>query len=598
MSNNVSVAVNRKQSKYLEEPRAEGGLTAKGNDICGYDIANAVSAMNFVLRNQDTSQRERKNHFEQLFSILKQHMQKLTGKEAVQILLILRLPDVPQNLSLYSKLLTYVLDHMDHLTIEEYLQISYSTNTVNVDVGIKKYVHDCLVSKVAGQIQTAISQQDIEYLYHALHLMSKVPDQQKHHELLETLFEALCCYPKRISTQIAVSILISISDLKCASSSSWRNLVHRIQDEIVQETHLLDELQIKRIASAFTSIFKADGDPDLLKERFLDKVANEVINNHMGISVTVPVAARLIEVRHKNKGLINYACSSFFTKSYQNKINPREKSKYLEALINLLGYTNIKPVSWNKLQHCITESRELLDLSYERLLHVTVNLLVFNWCPTQLIEKVINSASDFSGAPVLTWRFCRMYQKLKSDPSYSGPMPTQFQLENIEKSLNDRSGPKTHLPLLSYLRKAISNPLSIKSNLRTQLFHRINHAIAFNEDGTLAEITTKSPTDNLFKDGVEYLENLEVPTGCRIILIVMIPQFWFFKNTKDLLGEQQMYLETLEMLYGHPVVVINQGVWDELSHEERTPFLINKIRAKIKNPVLEQKLIDCDKRVV
>lgn len=68
------------------------------------------------------------------------------------------------------------------------------------------------------------------------------------------------------------------------------------------------------------------------------------------------------------------------------------------------------------------------------------------------------------------------------------------------------------------------------------------------------------------------------------IPVLMLPEFWYFRNSNELLGLYKTIVDTLTSM-PYTVVVINDSVWAKVPKEEKTSFLMKEIQLKLTVPL-------------
>ena len=210
---------------------------------------------------------------------------------------------------------------------------------------------------------------------------------------------------------------------------------------------------------------------------FFDKLIKVFINLDPGFESALSAVKCFTNIRHENIELLNYTCASYFEKKILNEQNISKELSKLLVLIDGLAMTKHKTIFWKEVQNFILRNDLILEYNYQTLCPLILNLLCMDCYPNHILEKIFNGECDLSNL-VLYWTFCKIYQKLKSNPEYNGPMPLKSQIDSLmelhKKIMKSR---EKNSPLLCHLEEGLGSPTYVKSNLSSKLFHIIGKSL-------------------------------------------------------------------------------------------------------------------------
>ncbi|KAJ8674210.1 hypothetical protein QAD02_005472 [Eretmocerus hayati] len=563
-------------------------LNTNEEAINGSIIISALSDLRKSYRKYPPDEPVKMNHFDEFFSVLEQHIEKLSAHEAINICNTLKLLKMPKSLPVFSSLVDHILHHVDNLSVQDCINFATAIETPpasNQTEHLQKRVQSALAQKLIEKLAVDHEDNDlrieIEYLIKALHLASKFLDHSVYYGVIETLMEKLQSTPELIQIDHIQSILISLSYINY-NSCKWQHLFLRIQNDLIKQVHLVDRVQMKRLCGSLdsTSLTILSGLQkyrlsNLRNKKLIPALIQRAIDDDMGFDVAQPLSILATRAGHKDRKLLDYASVEIFKSNSQGVGTNKIKTDQFQVLIKVLSESRYPSIAWDDLKDYVTKTREILNLDYDKLIRVTVRFMSLDWYPTNLLEKVFDGCFTCPTSSSISYSFLRIYQKIKSDPLYDGPNPTNDQIVGMtlfaeEYQLSKNTSPIFH----KHLEEVTKNPLSIRTSIRTKLFHLI--------DGTPATITDKASGVGI-PGASEYLENLRVPDDCHMILIQFQPSHRFFEETNELFGEYYMDVQTLQALYNCLVLAIDEDAWENLPDNEKTSFLKNEICSKLKS---------------
>lgn len=205
--------------------------------------------------------------------------------------------------------------------------------------------------------------------------------------------------------------------------------------------------------------------------------------------------------------------------------------RMLEGLADLKH----KPFCWEMLVDNFKTSN-MLKYKMETLLYVAYHLACLDHYRPKVLGKVFEYNFDFKENRILHYTYLKLYQKLKTTPDYTGPLPSEKNVESFENLMREI----IEYPLYTSLVESLGGSQYIKSNIRTKLYHQIgnlyidqiitiqhdkflscyyfaDHIIAFQPGGSPLAIDTIQKEENGNSSGsIKYLENLNFPENSQM----------------------------------------------------------------------------------
>ncbi|KAJ8673542.1 hypothetical protein QAD02_004804, partial [Eretmocerus hayati] len=558
-------------------------LKAKKETINSSALVSALTDIFEAYKNYPKNDPNKAIHYKRIFSILEQNIEKLSTQGSLKIFSILNILNMPESSTVYSLLVDHVLDHAEDLSLENYVYLFYKVQDTTL-IKRPEIVVTRLQNASALNIELSLvidKESDLEYLIRALSVVSRFLNHQKHHRLLKIVMDKLSSGHKLISIDGITSLLLSLGRVD-HTSPKWQQIFIRIQYDLLKQINLLNEDQMKRIIGSLNALISQNsGSIEFRKDNFLlkelsDALIHKIVDGGMKFEIALPVLVLMTEIGLKSQELLNYTSTAAFRSNTEAMSATRIEVNTCLTLISILSITRYHCIAWDDLKDYIIESPEFMKLNYDHLIFLIEELMSLDWYPTHLLAKVFDGSFRHSLSFENNESLCRIYQKLKSDPAYNGPFPTDSQVTGIAYFTHHwRIFPDE---FHTYLEEGIRNPISIRTSVRTKLYHHIDHVVALRDDGTPAPITD----DASGNDQVLYLENLKVPDGCHMILILRYPLRRFFGNSSELLGVHQMTVESLYNMYKHPVLVVNEPHWKTLRDDQKTSYLMTEIHSRLK----------------
>ncbi|KAJ8676563.1 hypothetical protein QAD02_012350 [Eretmocerus hayati] len=525
---------------------------------------------------------QRMERMDKIHSILEAGIDKLTGSEALKILVLLNKMKIRITFIDYPDLLRHLDQQIDELSFEEICDLSFTLHQMPVHTPFKQIIQKKIQHKFKTQILGEFPDNDINFLAKAIRMVSQNFDEVEYRQLLHRIMMKLWKYSSDIPADKALSIFKSLAILK-NYPSEWICLLQKIQNEIKKHVHDLEGDQITFLFKLAVLKEKHDNPRvnHFYDEQLFDQLINKAINQNVDFRKSLQILGYANRMRHKNQDLLNFSCAAYLEKLCLQSIPIDERMGYLITLVTGMALARYKPVFWDEIQNSILNNHELLGCTQETLIILATNLMALGCYPTRMLRMIFSQVHDFSNQHYLGWTFTKIYQKLKSDQNYDGPMPSDSQVENLnilaQKAYRGRVGKK--LQLLEYLQRGVENPQFIKSNVITHLSHVIDHVIAFKIGGENVAISKSTSPNNLF-DQTEYLEDLVVPPDCILVPIIYAPIVWCFRNTEELTGLHQMAIDALESITPN-IVIVKDSTWRNIPVSKRTHFLMKEIHSSL-----------------
>lgn len=213
--------------------------------------------------------------------------------------------------------------------------------------------------------------------------------------------------------------------------------------------------------------------PEFYNEILLNRLIQKVISDDMGFKKALSALWCLIEIRHYNKEILNYLSATYFEGKFLNNQQIENEFKKLCLLIKGLALADHKTVFWNELLNDVTNNITM-TFDFELVCFLALSAInLDNMYPIELLAKIFDGKCDSSNLNF--WVFCNIYQTLKMDPDYDGPLPVKSQIRLIKKMhrLAMQSNETRVYHLLGHLEEGIGGPSYVKTNVATKLFHII-----------------------------------------------------------------------------------------------------------------------------
>lgn len=187
----------------------------------------------------------------------------------------------------------------------------------------------------------------------------------------------------------------------------------------------------------------------------------------------------LNKMRHCNMEVLNYVCASHFEKITLKKERIAHHNGKLLVILSGLAQANYKSMFWDEIQYYVMNEESLLNYDHKTLCILCLNAVCLDCYPIGILKKLYDGTYDFSKDAFLHWTFCKIYQKIKTNSSYNGPLPTESQLVHMNKMFENSLADRKRFPLLTYLEEAMGGKAYVKTNLCTKLLHMIGKCIIY-----------------------------------------------------------------------------------------------------------------------
>lgn len=204
---------------------------------------------------------------------------------------------------------------------------------------------------------------------------------------------------------------------------------------------------------------------------FLQKLIKEDVGFERGISALKSINS----IKHKSIELLNYCCASYIERSVMKNQQIENIEDKLVTLVTGLAAAKHKNIFWKNIQRVFTDNDHILNYHHKTLLLLAANLIVLDFYPVRILEKLFNTDYDYSQESYLNWTFVKIYQSIKTNPNYNGPMPKESQIESFKKmhEITLKHRQNIDLPLEKYLEKSLGGSQYVTSNVATKLFHSL-----------------------------------------------------------------------------------------------------------------------------
>lgn len=210
-------------------------------------------------------------------------------------------------------------------------------------------------------------------------------------------------------------------------------------------------------------------------EYLVNLFVQKLINEDVGFETGLSALKSLSYIRHKSKELLNYCCASYFERSVMNDQEIKDSEGKLLTLVSGLSAANHKSIFWKDIQNVFTNNDNILKYTHKTLAILAANLIILDFYPTSILEKVFDGQYDYSEDEYLQWTIAKIYQSIKTKPNYNGPFPTESQIKSLDKKHENFIKHRQHvnLPLEKYLVESLGGSQYIVSNAGTKLYHNL-----------------------------------------------------------------------------------------------------------------------------
>lgn len=208
-------------------------------------------------------------------------------------------------------------------------------------------------------------------------------------------------------------------------------------------------------------------------EKLVNLFVQKLINEDVGLETGLSALKSLHYVRHKSKELLNYCCASYFERSVMSDQEIKDSEGKLLTLVTGLAAAKHKSIFWEDMKNVFFANDYILNHGHKTLAILAANLIILDFYPTRILEKIFDGTYDYSKDSYLHWTIAKIYQALKSKPDYTGPMPAPSQIESLKKMHDNfvKQRDDVALPLQKYLEEILGGSQYVISNVATKFFH-------------------------------------------------------------------------------------------------------------------------------
>ncbi|XP_014221106.1 uncharacterized protein LOC106648602 [Trichogramma pretiosum] len=506
--------------------------------------------------------------FTKLCSYLKPQIKYLSATEIIKALNILKLLNVPGSNIFVITLFQHLELTNEELSFQDMYKVSVLIDTF-IPVNISKPLVLTMKEKFITKI-LQINKNDINSLIFALCFTTK---NMKDETTIQFLLNAIDDYLQKIEYHNALDILKLLCYIKDIPYK-FKNLIEQLQQKIADNIDQLKPVQITQIirGMAFQITSKHE---EFYNETFIDDLIQKLIcENGESIQEDITILTCLNSIKHVQMDLLDYISA----KCYENPSLLGLDSDLLEPLVTGLAMADYKPVFWDAMIDPIMNNG-IPDMKHLKLCDYSLNLACLECFDRKLYHKIFTEKRIISNDHLKI--LLRLFQVVKSlYPSYDGPWPSKIIMESF-KNLPQSNYPNS--PLLSALEEVLGDETYIISNVKTNLEHCIDHVIVINKDGYPINIYPHEKIE-MNKDPTKfiYLEDLKIPSGSQVFLILYVQPDSYARNTHRMLGPYSLFIRTLESM-SYTVIPINGGWWKTISNTEKTRYMMQAIKLKFSN---------------
>ncbi|OXU25971.1 hypothetical protein TSAR_009290 [Trichomalopsis sarcophagae] len=560
-------------------------LEANKNIIKGPHIIVALQSLvksyKREISNKSIKTTDPSNHhafLKPIYAIIDSRIDQLTNSEAIEILSLFAKIKIPISVDTVQLILKHICNNLNDMSLIDFGTLSLIIRRMPQSPLIKG-VQKALEKKFVVKLSIDFDENNITFLESALSFISYHVN-GKNYELLEHVIQSLENYKDDISLKSSILILESLCNMRY-HPKGWLDILHRVEDVILNNIKELNVNQVnfiiyilsERLKSADILLAKEFYNPD-----FIDTLIQKLISDDVGLNSALSAIKCLCFIRHESKELLNYTFATYFEKTILSGETFDDHINKLLVLISGASAMMHKNIFWKEIEDFIMKSDSILKYSHETLTICALNLLCLESYHHSMLRTIFDCNYDYSKEQFLHWTFCKIYQKLKVEQNYDGPVASESQINALKRlsfETYKKKGKKRE-DLVDYLRDGLGGSDYVKSDFTTKLFHLIDHVVILDKNGNPVPISTetnKSETDTL-----NYLENLKVPPASKVIVIILMPHYWFFRNSGNLMGNFKIVVNTLEAM-SYKVVAIDESMWYTIPKEQKTSFLMKEIRS-------------------
>ncbi|KAL7300790.1 hypothetical protein TKK_0006764 [Trichogramma kaykai] len=497
------------------------------------------------------------------------HIDKLSNSDLIYFLQVLLKMKIPSSSKIFCSALQSLLQSVDKFSITDYSTVSRIINRIPSSPLTLK-LRTVMKQKFIVKVSMNLDKKNIDHLTSGLVFAA----QNSCNNLFKIFLTHFENFQDDIPLESANLIMEAILKAKVPSNDIVKAL-KKTENAIINHSDELNMGQVNFITHLLDIKLKNTKDEVFYNPHFLDLMAKKFIQNDWGFEGTLSAIRNLTNMRHYNKELVNYGCATYFEKRTMKQEYIGSEIKKLFVLITGLSLGSHKTIFWIDIEKSLKEAKLLESFDDETLCILLANMLSLDSYPEYLLKTFFDEERNYNQNEFLLWTFTKIYQKLKTNKNYNGPLPSDQQMKHLEFHNDDmiKKVKNRHNRLYPYLEEGLGGSKFIKSGVKTKLFHVIEHVVAFQANPTL------DPWDiNQNNDGDVYLEDLQVPEGCKIVPIITVSDQWYTRNTNELLGLHRIEIDSLRAM-SYPVVVIKRTSWKKMPLAEKTSFLMEQIKA-------------------
>ncbi|XP_058805125.1 uncharacterized protein LOC131672131 isoform X2 [Phymastichus coffea] len=505
--------------------------------------------------------------FTKLYMCFKPQIRQLTSSDVIEALKILQFLNVPSSNIFFVTLLQQIQESIRELSFQEICTLSdllTKCTVTDLSQSIMREMTDYFLTKISQ-----LDKSDISNLIYALSFASKnIQDTV----MLNFLLDSITHCKRRLECKEAYNTLCSLCDVQ-ELPYSFTNLIQRLQEDLIDNIDKLQPDQILYMVKV-VSIKINTGCEEFYNEIFIDELIDKIIYENCNFYQVIDVLSHLNSIQHAQMDLLDYISALCYEDP--NILNLDLNS--LQPIVTGLALADYKPVFWdimkeNILNNVISKAENL------QMCYFALHLACLECFNNTLLQEVFSMNNLYSKDH--TKILLQLYQMVKVlYPSYKGPWPSKDVLVAFKTvQHNDNKD----YPLLSALEQAVGGNAYIKTNVRTTLEHCIDHMVIMNKSGCPIAINSYETITNKISDNdIIYLEDLTIPPGSQIFLILNARPEWYTRNTQRILGPYSLFIKTLESM-SYRVIPVDCKMWNKLPENEKTSYLVQAIKLKFKD---------------
>ncbi|XP_058790550.1 uncharacterized protein LOC131663857 isoform X2 [Phymastichus coffea] len=510
--------------------------------------------------------------FKNLCDLINSQSDNMTLPDTVQIIKLLH----KLRLHNSSKTLSYLLQHLDTLvnqaSLADYNKI-LSVIMQMPSVPLAQAIKTRLIQKFLFKISTGFDGNNFEFLTEAFRFACFNIQDKK---ILNIITHAIKNSNFDIQSPYNILSLLKTLNVSNHYSMEFEEILIKAQNALIVNIDQCNSKDISIMLSMSARKEKFSRLKQFYNKTLYDKIIQKLISAECNLSEGIDCLNAIISVKHTSKELLDYLSG----KIYVEKEIDRNTIKSYVSFSMLEGFANLKykPIWWETFED-LFRNIDFNKYNMETLLYRAYHMACLDYYQPELLEILFKRSFNFRGRYTTHHTFLRLYQKLKTVPGYTGPLPSQLQIQSFETLTRT----VTAYPIYTNLKEALGGAEYVKTNVRTKLYHQIDHVIAIQPGGdpfAINSIKKQESAENYNSLSMEYLEDLNIPENCQVIAVICVPTKWYARNTDQILGTFATYIETLETL-SCQVITISDSIWQSLPKDSRTAFLMDAIKSKL-----------------